>query len=307
MLVDVSHRSMETVVLGQRVRMPVLVAPTAFHRLAHPDGELATVRGAGSAGTVLVLSSLANTPVEAVVRAATGPVWFQLYVYRDRSATEALVGRAESAGCRALVVTVDVPLSGTRERDIQNRFSLPAGLTVANMAAAGYGTMDETEGSGLTAYVAERLDPSLSWKDIAWLRSVTRLPILLKGILRADDARRAVDSGVEGIVVSNHGGRQLDTAPATIEALPRVAEAVAGRCEVLVDGGVRRGTDVLKAIALGAKAVLVGRPILWGLALDGEAGVGGVLQTLRGEIDLAMALLGCASLADVTRDLVEPG
>jgi 4-hydroxymandelate oxidase len=305
-LVDVSQRTQETVVLGQRIRMPVLVAPTAFHRLAHPEGELATARGAGNAGTIMILSSLSNTPVEDVVKVATGPVWFQLYVYRDRAATEAVVARAENAGCSALVLTVDVPLSGTRERDVRNRFMLPEGLTVANMTGAGYGTMNTSDGSGLTAYIAERLDPSVSWKDVAWLRSVTRLPILLKGIVRADDARRAVDSGVEGIVVSNHGGRQLDSSPATIEVLPRISDAVGGRCEVLIDGGVRRGNDVLKALALGANAVLVGRPVLWGLAANGAAGVQHVLDLLRREIDLGMALAGCTTLAQVTRDLVDP-
>jgi 4-hydroxymandelate oxidase len=305
-LVDVSKRTQDAVVLGQRVRSPVLVAPTAFHRLAHPEGGIATARAAGNGGTIMILSSLSNTPVEDVVRAATGPVWFQLYVYRDRAATEAVIARAEKAGCRALVLTVDVPVGGTRERDVRNRFALPEGLTVANMTGAGYGAVGTGEGSGLTSYIAERLDPSVSWKDVAWLRSVTRLPLVIKGVVRADDARRAADSGVEGVVVSNHGGRQLDGSPPTIEVLARVVDAVAGKCEVLVDGGVRRGTDVLKALALGAKAVLVGRPILWGLAADGQAGVERVLEILRREIDLGMALAGCASLAEVTRDLVEP-
>jgi 4-hydroxymandelate oxidase len=304
-LVDVSRRSAETTVLGQRVTMPVLIAPTAFQKLAHPDGELATARAAGAQGTVMILSSLSNTPVEEVVREAPGPVWFQLYVYRDRAASEAVIARAEAAGCRALVLTVDAPLLGTRERDVRNRFALPAGLSVANMLPAGYGAIGAREGgSGLAAYVNEMLDPSLTWKDLAWLRARTKLPIVLKGIVRGDDARRAVDAGVDAVVVSNHGGRQLDTSPATIDVLPRVVDAVGGRCEVLVDGGVRRGTDVLKALAFGARAVLLGRPILWGLALDGQAGVEHVLETLRREIDLAMALAGCATARDVTRDLV---
>jgi len=304
-LVDVSRRSAETTVLGQRVSMPVLIAPTAFHKLAHADGEVATVRAAGAQGTVMVLSSLSNTPVEEVVREATGPVWFQLYVYRDRAATEAVIARAEAAGCRALVLTVDAPLIGMRERDVRNRFALPPELSVANMLPAGYGSITSREGeSGLAAYVAEMLDPSLTWKDLAWLRSRTKLPLVLKGVVRGDDARRAVDAGVDAIVVSNHGGRQLDTSPATIDALPRVVDAVGGRCEVLVDGGVRRGTDVLKALAFGARAVLLGRPVLWGLAIDGRAGVEHVLGLLRREIDLAMALAGCANVGDITRDLV---
>jgi 4-hydroxymandelate oxidase len=307
-LVDVSARDTSATVLGQRLTSPVIVAPTAFQKMAHPEGECGTARAAGAQGTVMVLSSLANTSVEDVARAATGPLWFQLYVYRDRGATEAVVARAEAAGCRALVLTVDAPMLGTRERDVANRFVLPAELSVENFAPAGYGRMAPyTGGSGLAAYVNSMLDQSLSWKDLAWLRSRTKLPILLKGVVRADDARRAVDAGVQGVVVSNHGGRQLDTSPATIEALPRVTDAVAGRCEVLMDGGVRRGTDVLKAIAYGAKAVLLGRPVLWGLALGGQKGVEAVLAALRSEVSLAMALAGCASLADVTRDLVEPG
>jgi 4-hydroxymandelate oxidase len=305
-LVDVSQRSTATTVLGQPVSMPVLVAPTAFHRLATPEGELATVRAAGKAGTVMILSSLSNTPVEEVVKASTGPVWFQLYVYKDRAATLDLLARVEAAGCKALVLTVDMPMAGLRERDVKNRFVLPETLEVANMSAAGYGTMTPTVGSGFAAYIAERLDPALSWKDVAWLESKTRLPLLVKGLIRADDARHAANAGAKGIVVSNHGGRQLDGSPATSEVLPRITQALGGDCEVLVDGGVRRGTDVLKALAYGAKAVLLGRPILWGLAAEGEEGVTRVLEMFRSEVDLAMALAGCASVGEVTRDLVEP-
>jgi 4-hydroxymandelate oxidase len=304
-LVDVSRRDLATTVFGQRVSMPVLVAPTAFHKMAHPDGERATVRAAGAADTIMILSSLSNTAVEEVVREATGPVWFQLYVYKDRRATEAVVARAEAAGCRALVLTVDAPFLGRRERDVRNRFALPEGLSVENMVPAGYGALARPPAdSGLAAYIAEMIDPSLAWKDVAWLRSITKLPIVLKGIVRADDARRAVDHGASGVVVSNHGGRQLDTSPATIDALGPIAAAVDGAIEILLDGGVRRGTDVLKALALGARAVLVGRPVLWGLAVGGEAGVRSALEMLRAEIDLAMALAGCATVRDVTRDLV---
>jgi 4-hydroxymandelate oxidase len=304
-LVDVSARDTATTVLGTRVAMPVLVAPTAFHKLACADGELATARAAGRAGTVMILSSLSNTRVEDVCAAAAGPVWFQLYVYRDRGATAALVARAEAAGAQALVLTVDAPLLGRRERDVRNRFHLPPGLRVENMSAAGYGDVDEqaTE-SGLAAYVATKLDPSLQWKDVAWLRSITRLPVLVKGIVRPDDARRAIDHGASGVVVSNHGGRQLDGSPATATVLGPIADAAAGRIDVLVDGGVRRGTDVLRAVALGARAVLVGRPILWGLAVGGEEGALGVLETLREELDHAMALAGCARVSDANRELL---
>jgi 4-hydroxymandelate oxidase len=307
-MVDVSRREMATTVLGQPVAMPVLTAPTAFHCLACPEGELATVRAAGAAGTIMILSTLSNTRVEDVVAAASGPVWFQLYVYRDRQATEGVVRRAEAAGCRALVLTVDAPLLGRRERDIRNRFRLPPGLAVANMLPEGYGELPQAAAdSGLAAYFATLLDPALTWRDVAWLRSITHLPVLVKGIVRPDDALRAVEAGAAGIVVSNHGGRQLDTSPATIDVLPEIAEALDARghrIELLLDGGVRRGTDVLKALALGAKAVLVGRPVLWGLAANGAAGAALALRMLRDELDLAMALAGAPTLADVTRDLV---
>ena len=305
-LVDVSRRELATTVLGQPVSMPVLVAPTAFHRLATAEGELATARAAGAAGTVMILSTLSTTRVEDVVAAASGPVWFQLYMYRDRGATEALVRRIEAAGCGALVLTADASLIGRRERDIRNRFALPPGLSVANLLAEGYGNLPPAPAdSGLAAYVATFLDQSLSWKDLAWLRSITELPLLIKGIVRTDDALRAAEVGAAGIVVSNHGGRQLDTAPATIDVLPEIADALQGSgLEVLMDGGVRRGTDVLKALALGARAVLVGRPILWGLAAAGEAGAARVLQLLRDELDLAMALAGAPTIPEITRDLV---
>ena len=308
-LVDVAERDLSTTVLGHRIAMPICVAPTAFHRLAHRDGELASVRGAGDAGTLFILSTLSNTAVEQVVAAASGPVWFQLYVYRDRSATEALVRRVEAAGCRALVLTVDAPLLGRRERDVKNRFALPPDLGIENLHAAGYARLPRvgvSSESGLAAYVAELLDPSLTWDAIAWLRSITSLPVLVKGIVRADDAVRAVEHGAAGIVVSNHGGRQLDASPATIDVLPRISDAVAGRAEILVDGGIRRGADVIKALAYGAKAVCVGRPVLWGLAAGGREGVAAALATLRRELDLAFALCGCPNVASVTRDLVEP-
>jgi 4-hydroxymandelate oxidase len=308
-LVDVSTRELATTVLGQRVAMPVLVAPTAFHKLAHPDGEVATVRGAGEAGTAMILSTLSNSRVEDVVAAASGPVWFQLYVYRDRARTEALVRRVEAAGVQALVLTVDAPLLGRRDRDVRNRFTLPDGLGLANVdgdvAAVRAGDVAE---SGLAAYFASLLDPSLSWRDVAWLRERTRLPIVVKGVVRPDDARRAAEAGAAAVVVSNHGGRQLDTSPATIEVLPRIADALAATAgsamELYVDGGVRRGTDVVKALAAGARAVLLGRPILWGLAADGSAGVAGALGIVRRELDLAMALCGCPDLASITRDLL---
>ncbi len=307
-LVDVARRELATTALGEPIALPILVAPTAFHRLAHPDGELATVRGAGDAGTIFVLSTLSNTAVEQVVAAATGPVWFQLYVYRDRGATEALVDRVEAAGCRALVLTVDAPVLGRRERDVRNRFTLPAGLRIENLFASGYGHLpDVADESGLAAYVAQQLDPALTWDAITWLRSITKLPVIVKGIVRADDARRAIAAGAAGIVVSNHGGRQLDASPATIDVLAPIADALAGRGEIFIDGGIRRGSDIVKALALGARAVLVGRPVLWGLAAAGREGVATALRILRRELDAAMALCGCPTIAAITRDLVMPG
>lgn len=305
MLVDVSRRDLSATVLGQPLSFPVLVAPTAFQRLAHPKGEVATARAAAAAGTIMVLSTLSTCSLEEVASAAGGPLWFQLYIYKDRGVTRALVERAAAAGCRALVLTADAPLLGRRLADVRNRFHLPEGLSVRNLDAAGRGRLpDRAEGSGLAAYFASLLDPSLTWRDVEWLRSITGLPLLIKGVLRADDAVRAAESGAAGVIVSNHGGRQLDTAPATIAVLAEIAEALDGRVAVLVDGGIRRGTDVVKALALGAKAVLVGRPVLWGLAAGGERGVARVLALLREELDLAMALCGCRSVAELTKDLI---
>ncbi|MPZ14381.1 MAG: alpha-hydroxy-acid oxidizing protein [Chloroflexi bacterium] len=305
-LVDVSRRDLSTTVLGEPLSMPVLVGPTAFHRMAHPDGEVATARAARRAGTLMVLSTLSNSSVEEVTAAAPGPLWFQLYVYRDRGATRALVERVEAAGCRALVLTVDAPLLGRREMDVRNRFHLPPGLRIENLAGMGFGELPtEVADSGLAAYFAALLDPSLTWADVDWLCAATRLPVVIKGVVRGDDASRAIDHGVAAVIVSNHGGRQLDTSPPTIEALPEVVDAVGGQMEVLMDGGIRRGTDVVKAIGLGAKAVLLGRPALWGLAVAGEQGVSRVLELLRQEIDLAMALCGCTSPGAIQRDLID--
>ncbi len=305
-LVDVSKRNLSTTLFGQKISMPVLIAPTAFHKLAHPDGELATVRAAGAAGTIMVLSSLSTTAVEEVTRAVRGPVWFQLYINKDRGFTRDLVTRVEAAGCKALMLTVDAPEWGRRERDMWNKFHLPPGLAAVNLLSSNErGEITGQSGAGMGQAFSWVLDASLTWKDVDWLRSITKLPVILKGICRADDAKRAVEHGAVGIVVSNHGARQMDTAPATIEVLPRCAEAVGGRVPVLLDGGVRRGLDVLKALALGATAVQVGRPVLWGLAAGGQAGVEKALEMLRQEFDLAMALAGCPDLKSITRDLTD--
>ncbi len=301
-LVDVATRDLATTVLGQPHALPVMIAPTAYHKLAHADGEVATARAAAAAGTTMIVSTLSTTAIEEL--AATGAsLWFQLYVYRDRDATAALLERVARAGCKAVVLTVDAPLFGRRERDVRTGFALPPHLRMENVHGERATVPPSAHDSGLAAWVAANLDPSLSWTDLAWLRSVTGLPIVLKGVVRADDARRALDLGVAGLVVSNHGGRQLGAAPAPLDALPAVVAAVGGRADVMIDGGVRRGTDVVLALALGARAVLLGRPVLWGLAVDGQAGVAAVLEHVRRELDLAMALCGCPRIADISRDL----
>jgi isopentenyl diphosphate isomerase/L-lactate dehydrogenase-like FMN-dependent dehydrogenase len=302
-LVDVEAVSARTELLGVELPHPVLVAPTAYHRLAHPDGELATARGAADAGALLVVSTLATTSLEDVAAATPAPKWFQLYAHKDRGVTRELVERAHAAGYRALMLTVDTPALGRRLADVRNRFALPEGLVMANLRGVSGGSAAEP-GSALAQHVAARHDASLSWSDLEWLAGLSPMPLVLKGVLRADDAARAAAAGAAAVIVSNHGGRQLDGSPATLDVLPRVVEAVAGRAPVLVDGGVRWGTDVLMALALGARAVLVGRPVLWGLAVAGAAGVARVLAGLRDELLLAMKLAGCPDLAAATADLV---
>jgi 4-hydroxymandelate oxidase len=303
-LVDVGQVDLSTSVLGTPVSHPIHVAPTAYHRLATKDGETATARAAGAAGGLMVVSSLATRTLEDVAAAASGPLWFQLYVYRDRALSLEVLQRAEAAGYRALVLTVDTPRLGRRERDFRNKFALPPNVTIANFAPAGASYARWDAKSSMFSYANNQLDPTLTWDTISWLREKTKLPIVLKGIARADDAARALERGAAGIVVSNHGGRQLDGEEATILALADVVSAVGDRAEVYVDGGVRRGTDVLKALALGARGVLVGRPILWGLAAGGERGAARVLEMLQEELALSMALAGCASLRDIDRSLV---
>jgi isopentenyl diphosphate isomerase/L-lactate dehydrogenase-like FMN-dependent dehydrogenase len=306
-LVDVSEIDPSTTVLGQAVTLPVLVAPTAFARLAHPDGEMAVARAAGAAGTAMIVSTLASCTLEEVAASASGPLWFQLYVYKDRAVTAELVARAEAAGYQAIVLTVDTPVLGRRERDVRNAFTLPDGVSVRNLETCRTvleGVARWPPGSSFGAYVHSLIDASLSWSTVEWLASITRLPLIIKGVLRADDAQRCVDAGAAALVVSNHGGRQLDGAPAAVRALPWIVDAVDGRAEVLLDGGIRRGTDVLKALALGARAVLIGRPCLWGLAADGQAGVEQVFELLRSELTLAMALAGAPALSAITKDLI---
>jgi len=285
-LVDVTSVDASTTVLGTRVTAPILVAPVALQKLAHPEGEAATARAAASVGTIMILSTSATLRPRPVAEAAPGaPRWFQVYVFRDRAVTQALIDEACEHGYSALVLTVDVPILGRREGAVRSGFHIP----------------DEFEVAG---DIFDDIDPSVSWRDVEWLAG-HGLPVVLKGVLTTEDARLGVEHGAAAVVVSNHGGRQLDGVPASIDALSRVVEAVAGRAEVLLDSGIRRGVDVLRARALGAQAVLVGRPVVYALAVGGEEGVVHVLRLLKEEVELGLRLLGCTSVAEVSREHVE--
>ncbi len=286
-LVDVSKIDTRIRLFEHDLPFPILLAPTGAQGFVYPDGDIASARGAGAAGAILTISSSASKPLEEVAEAATGPVWFQLYVQRDRGFTRELVQRAEAAGCRAMCVTVDSPNQGVRNREDRAKGELPERV-LPNLKGKDY------------------LDPTFSWKDIDWLRSFAKTPVLLKGVMNPDDAELAVKAGASGIIVSNHGGRNLDTVPATIEALPFVVEKVEGRVPVLVDGGIRRGTDVVKAIAYGANAVLIGRPYLWGLGVAGAEGVTRVVEILRKEFVIAMALCGRPTIASIDATVIWP-
>jgi len=290
---------------GREYSMPLHVAPTATQRLAHPDGELAAARAAADAGVIYCLSTLGSASIEEVAAASKGHLWFQLYVLKDRGITAELVARATSCGYGAVVVTVDSPVPGRRWRDIRNGFALPENVEYRNLGGVlARSASSSVGGSVLAKAFAQMMDATLSWKDLEWLVGISPLPVLVKGLVRSDDAVRAVSSGAAGIIVSNHGGRQLDSAIATLDALPEVVQAVAWSVPVLMDGGVRRGTDVLKAIALGANAVLIGRPLVWALAVGGEEGVTQLLRLLRDEMTTSMTLLGADSVSGLTSDLV---
>ncbi|XP_015516994.1 hydroxyacid oxidase 1 [Neodiprion lecontei] len=305
-LVNVANRDISTVVLGHKVSMPLGVSPTAMQRMAHPDGECANVRAAAAAGTIFILSTLSTSSIEEVAEAAPKAVkWFQLYVYKDRNVTVNLVRRAEAAGFKALVLTVDTPMFGERRADRRNKFSLPNHLRLANFVGIKSDKINSADQeSGLSEYSLSLFDASLSWEDVDWLRSITHLPIVLKGVLTAEDAILGLEHGASAILVSNHGARQIDGAPASIEALPEIVKAVGSKAEVYLDGGVRQGIDVFKALALGAKMVFVGRPMLWGLTCNGEEGASSVLDILRSEIDRAYALSGCAKTRDIKPSMV---
>ncbi|AMW05174.1 alpha-hydroxy acid oxidase [Gemmatimonas phototrophica] len=303
---DVSQRDLSVNISGHQLDWPVIVAPMAFQQMATPEGEVATARASATMGSGMILSTLSNRTIEAVRAASYGLLWFQLYIYRDRGVTAELVRRAERAGCTGLVLTVDTPLLGRRERDLLNGFHVPAEFDAPNLGVDMRGTLasQHQAASALATFIADYWDAGIAWKDLAWLQSITSLPIYVKGIVRGDDALLALEYGAAGVIVSNHGGRQLDTALPTARALPEIAQAMQGRGLLLVDGGIRRGTDVLKALAMGANAVLLGRPVLWGLSVNGEAGAQHVMELLRSEVDLAFALAGVRSPAEATPDLI---
>lgn len=303
-LADMAGAHTRLELFGEAYEHPILLAPVAFQRLAHPEGELASVQAASAMQAGMVVSTQASVALETLARSSHSPLWFQLYIQPDREFTATLVRRAEASGCRALVVTVDAPVSGVRNREQRSGFALPAGVAAVNLQGM-RALPPQAARAGESPLLTSALVASApTWKDVAWLRSLTRLPILLKGVLAPDDARRALDEGIAGVIVSNHGGRALDTVPASIEALPAIAQAVGGRMPLLLDGGIRRGTDIVKALALGASAVLVGRPFMHGLAAAGALGVVHVLHILRTELEMAMVLCGRRTLAELDASLV---
>jgi 4-hydroxymandelate oxidase len=298
-LVDVSKIDTSMNLFGSKFESPILLAPVAYHRLYHAEGEVGTARGASAAGAGLVISTFTTTSIDEIARNTQQPIWFQLYVQRDREFTKDMVQRAVASGCKAVCVTVDTPVLGNRYGQLS--FGLPKGMECVHLRGmkapgAAQVTGDRTQRASIYDTL---FDPSFNWNDLEWLRQVAGVPVLLKGVLSAEDGKLAVSCGADGVIVSNHGGRNLDTVPATIDALPRVVDAVAGRIPVMLDSGIRRGTDVLMALALGAKAVFIGRPYVYGLAVGGARGVERVISILRDELERAMALTGRRSIAEI--------
>jgi 4-hydroxymandelate oxidase len=305
LLTGVGAADLRTTALGTEIDFPILLAPVAAQRLYHPEGAMASARAAAGMHTICGVSSSATNSIEEIAGAAGGPKWYQLYPPKDREVAKRLVQRAEQAGYRALVMTVD--LGEWKDADRRNRFALPKEMLLKHLRDLGVPNVDENlPYDELVAFNTRVWDLAYDWSIFDWLRSITKLPILIKGVLRPEDAVKAVSIGLDGIIVSNHGGRRLDTVPASIDMLPQIADAVRGKCEVFLDSGIRRGTDVLKALAFGARAVLIGRPYAWALAADGENGVRNVLGFLRDELHLAMVSCGCRNVAEVRRSLVLP-
>ncbi len=304
-LVDVSQIDTRVNLFGSEFESPILLAPVAYHRLYHAEGEVGTARGASAAGAGFVISTFTTTSIDEIARNTQQPIWFQLYVQRDREFTKDMVQRAVASGCKAVCVTVDTPVLGNRYGQLS--FGLPQGMECVHLRG-----MKAPGAAQVTGHKTQRaniydalFDPSFNWKDLTWLRQVAGVPVVVKGVLSAEDGRLAVASGADGVIVSNHGGRNLDTVPATIDALPRVVDAVAGRIPVMLDSGIRRGTDVLMALALGAKAVFIGRPYVYGLAVGGARGVERVVSILRDELERAMALTGRRSVAEIDATVLQ--
>jgi len=325
-LIDVSQRDQSTAVLGQRIASPLILSPTGFTGLFWPRGEAVAARAAGRKGVIFTASTMSICPMEEIAQAATGPLWFQLYVWRDREVVRSLIERARAAGFRALVVTVDTPVLGQRERDVRSGLVLPPRITLKNVLDSvrrfswlrgvltnprpTFGNFVGTAGVShdavsLAGFTTQQFSPAVSWSDIDWYRSIWQGPLAIKGVLSREDARLAVQHGVEAVIVSNHGGRQLDGAPSAVEVLPEIVDAVDGRAEVILDGGIRRGSDVVKAIALGARACMIGKAFNYGVAAAGQHGVEKAIDILRTEIDRTLALIGRPTLADLDRTAVE--
>ena len=299
MMVDVSERDLSTTVLGQNISFPVMLDPAGNHGAAHPDGELATAKAAGAMGTVMVLSSHASRTLEDVAQVATGPMWFQQYFFKDRELTLEMAHRAEEAGYSALCLTLDAKIKPKRERNIRNNYVGPASPNYAHLELAEHAWKF---GADAPAGPSDIRDVATTWPDLDWLASNTRLPLVVKGIMAGEDGRQSAEHGAKAVIVSNHGARYLDTTFATIEVLPEVVEAVDGKAEVYLDGGIRRGSDIFKALALGARALLIGRPLFWGLAVEGEAGVVSVLEILRDELDATMGMCGRTTIDSIDID-----
>lgn len=302
-LKNVEQRSLSTIVLDQNINFPLLIAPMAFQRLAHPEGEVAVARAAQEHNIMMVLSTLSTTSFKEIRANAKTPLWLQLYIYRDRKITENLIQLAESSGYTGIVLTVDAPLYGKRVKELCNPLTLPSGFEVKNLQDVGL-DLKGIPTTKLTSYLASLLDPSICWNDLAWLRSITSLPIILKGVMNPKDIQIIIEHNIDAIIISNHGGRQLDTSLSSIDTLRLIRNSVEGKLEIILDGGIRKGSDILKALALGAKAVMVGRPILWGLAVGGEEGVKKVLTILKSELDLAMALCGYTSISQINEEIL---
>jgi len=325
-LVDVGKVDLSTKLLGEQISMPLIISPTGLAAIVRREGDVAVARAAEQAQIPYVLSTTASHSIETVAAGAGGTKWFQLYFFRDRELTQGFVERAKASDYQALVMTVDLVRGGKREKDIRNGFTVPPRITAQNfLDMVGHprwllrmaphlkeitmANVEGTEGAGegvvaLSAFMNEQLDPTISWDDLAWLRGIWDKPLLVKGVLNAEDARRMVDMGADGIIISNHGGRQLDGAPSTISVLREIADAVAGDADIILDSGIRRGADIVKALAIGATACGIGKSMLYGLASDGQAGVSGVIEMLRREIDLAMAMTGTQQIADLTAETI---